>query len=280
MDGWNRKCKKVGNVAPDQYVNLDYWQLCAAAALMLGNGLLSLVLKLGLGQKVLWASVRMVAQLLLIGLVLKWVFDTDRWDIVLVLATAMVVVAGIAAVQRTSKSSPGMWLNSVIAAWASSWLVMAIALTLIVPVSPWYQPKSTIPLLGMILGNTLSGISLGLDRIGEELSAHRGQVETLLALGATRWEAAQLPIQRTVRTGMIPTLNLMSIAGIVSLPGMMTGQLLAGVPPVEAVKYQIVILFLVAAAAALGTVLIVLLTYRRLFNHDHQFLYGLLSDRK
>ena len=185
---------------------------------------------------------------------LNWVFDSRRWETVIVVGTVMVVIAGLASVQRISRRSPGMRLNSIIAAWASSWLVLAVALAVIVPVTPWYDGRYTIPLLGMVLGNALSGMSLGMDRFGEELTAQRGRVETLLALGATRWEAARQPIVRAVRTGMIPTLNLMSVAGIVSLPGMMTGQLMAGIDPVEAVKYQIVLLFLVApSAAALST---------------------------
>src|SRR5271157_4174734 len=113
-----------------------------------------------------------------------------------------------------------------------------------------------------------------------KLSAKRGQLETLLALGATRWEAARQPVQQAVRTGMIPMINSMMVAGIVSLPGMMTGQLLSGVNPVAAVKYQIVILFLIAAGTALGTISVVLLAYRRLFNSRHQFQYWLLRKAK
>ncbi len=131
----------------------------------------------------------------------------------------------------------------------------------------------------MILGNTLNGIALGMDRLGQELDSHRDAVETLLALGATRWEAARAPIQQAVRTGMIPIINSMMVVGLVSLPGMMTGQLLSGQAPMEAVKYQIVIMFLIAAGAALGTVSVVLLGYRRLFNQDHQFLAGRLLKR-
>jgi putative ABC transport system permease protein len=132
---------------------------------------------------------------------------------------------------------------------------------------------------GMILGNTLNGISLGLDRLGSELAAKRAQVEALLALGATRWEAARHPIQEAVRTGLIPIMNSMMVVGIVSLPGMMTGQILAGASPLEAVKYQIVIMFLIASGTALGTVSVVLLSYRRLFNSSHQFLYHLVKER-
>jgi putative ABC transport system permease protein len=129
----------------------------------------------------------------------------------------------------------------------------------------------------MILGNTLNGLSLGLDRLGTELATRRDHVEALLALGATRWEAAREPIRAAVRTGMIPIINAMMVVGIVSLPGMMTGQLLAGVSPIQAVRYQIVILFLIASGTALGTVSVILLSYRRLFNEQHQFRYALLA---
>ena len=94
----------------------------------------------------------------------------------------------------------------------------------------------------------------------------------MLALGANRWEAAHDAIAVAVRTGMVPILNAMMVVGIVSLPGMMTGQLLAGVEPIEAVKYQVVIMFVIAAATALGTVLTVLLSYHYAFNRRHQFV--------
>ncbi len=99
-----------------------------------------------------------------------------------------------------------------------------------------------------------------------------------MRLGATRWEAARQPMQHAVRTGMIPIINAMMVVGIVSLPGMMTGQILSGASPLEAVKYQIVIMFLIASATALCTVSVILLSFLRLFNAQHQFLYGLISD--
>ncbi|MGB5344162.1 MAG: ABC transporter permease, partial [Thermoanaerobaculia bacterium] len=130
----------------------------------------------------------------------------------------------------------------------------------------------------MILGNTLTGISLGLDRFTGALTQGRDRVELLLSLGGTRWEAALPAIREAARTGMIPILNSMTVVGIVSLPGMMTGQLLAGVSPVQAVKYQIVIMFLIASATALGTVGAVLLSYLRLFSKQHQFRFDALRD--
>jgi putative ABC transport system permease protein len=260
------------------YIELSYFQVGLATSLILINGALSLLLGLGLGRRLLTASACTVAQLLLVGLVLGWVFRLDRWYVVLALMVAMTLIAGVAATRRTEIRYPGIWARSIVSIWASSWLIAALALALIVRVRPWYTPQYAIPLLGMILGNTLNGVSLGLDRLGNELAGRRPQVEALLALGATRWEAARPSIRQAVRTGLVPTINAMMVVGIVSLPGMMTGQILAGADPTEAVKYQIVIMFLIASASSLGTVAVVLLSYRRLFNDDHQFLAGLLSE--
>lgn len=264
---------------------LGPWQLGIAASLILISGLISLALQLGLERRLLVAAVRTVVQLLLIGMVLRWIFAPDRgWYVIVGLMLVMTLIAGNAAVGRTPRRYRGIFLDSIISMWASSWLILAVALFAVIQVQrgegPWYQPQYAIPLLGMILGNTLNGISLGLDRLGEELAGKRDQVETLLALGATRWEAARAPIQQAIRTGMIPIINSMMVVGLVSLPGMMTGQLLAGADPLQAVKYQIMIMFLIAAGTSLGTFSVVLLGYRRLFTADHQFLPGRLVKRK
>ena len=262
------------------YLELSYFQVALAALLILINGAISILLKLDLERRLLIAAFCTVVQLLLIGLVLEWVFRVERWYVVLAMMSIMTAIAGFAAIQRTGVRYPGIWIRSIGATWLSSWLMAALALGVIVRVRPWYTPQYAIPLLGMILGNSLNGVSLGLDRLGSELAGKRDRVETLLSLGATRWEAARQPVQQAVKTGLIPTINAMMVVGIVSLPGMMTGQLLAGTSPVEAVKYQIVIMFLIASGTALGTVLVVLLSFGGLFNEDHQFLDAILAEKR
>lgn len=265
---------------PASYLQLTYGQVALATLLILVNGLISLALGLHLGKSLALAAVRTVVQLLLIGLVLEWIFHTEHWLVVIVLLCLMTVVAAVTAVQRNERRYPGIWLNTVVSIWASSWLVAAYALAAVLQVGErWYQPQYVIPLLGMILGNALNGITLGQNAFADTLVARRDQVEALLALGANRWEAARPAVQHAVRTGMVPIINTMLVAGLVSLPGMMTGQILSGTPPIEAVKYQIVIMFVIASAAALGTVGVVLLSVRGLFNADHQFLYERLRQR-
>jgi putative ABC transport system permease protein len=271
------------------YIDLEYWQVGIATALILISGAISLLLKLGLEYKLFMASVRTVVQLILIGWVLQWIFPKNSeppqpWYYVLGMLLLMTVIAGDAAVRRCSRRYRGVWLDSVIAMGVSSWMMGAVAVMAVVQVQRhqhlWYEPQYCIPLMGMILGNTLNGIALGWDRFGDELSQKRDQIETLLALGGTRWEAALSAIQTAVRTGMIPTLNTMMVVGIVSLPGMMTGQILAGMKPDSAVKYQIVIMFLIAVGTTLGTVMVVLLSYFRLFTPWHQFIPGRITAKE
>ena len=252
------------------YIPIGYGQLALAALLILVNIGLSVALQLGLAKSLAIASLRMVVQLLLVGFVLEWLFTQDNPLIILAIALVMTAIAGISAVNRTQRRFAGIYWHSLLSVLSASALVTGFAVVGIIRVQPWYDPQYLIPLLGMVLGNTLSGISLGLDRFMESLATQRDQVETLLTLGATRWEAAHTQVREAVRVGMIPTINSMMVMGLVSLPGMMTGQILAGANPIDAVRYQIVIIFMIAAGAALGIFGVVLLAYRRLLSPNHQ----------
>ncbi len=263
------------------YIELSTLQVGAAALLILVNAAISLALRLRLERSLLIASIRTIVQLLLIGLVLHWVFQVERMIVVIAMLSIMTGIAGYTAFSRSAHAYAGMLFDTMVAVWASSWFVLAFAMFAVLQGSrSWHDPQYAIPLLGMILGNTLNGITLGLAGVLDGFRSGRDQIETLLTLGATRWEAAREPIQKALTTAMTPIINSMMVVGIVSLPGMMTGQLLSGVEPMQAVKYQIVIMFLIASATALGSVGVVVLAYRRLFNRSHQFRYDAICGRK
>jgi putative ABC transport system permease protein len=261
------------------FQNLSLFDIGIAACLIVINGALSVALKLGLERKLALATVRTIVQLLAIGYVLGWVFEFGHWYVVLPVMIVMTVIAGLSASDRGRRTYRGQRMDSIVSVWISSWLIAAVGLFFVIGVHPWYEAQYAIPILGMILGNTLTGVSLGIERMIQELTSNRGEVEMSLALGATRWEAAQRSARQAVRAGMIPTLNQMAVVGLVSLPGMMTGQVLAGQSPLQAVRYQIVIMFLIAAASGLGTVGAVLLIYKRLFSKEHRFIASKLVDR-
>lgn len=252
------------------YVELGAGELALSALLLLVNVGLSYVLRLKLGMRLVVAAVRMVVQLLIIGQVLRWVFALDNPFIIVALALVMAAMAGIAAVGRTSRRFAGIYRDSLVSVMGGSFLVTGITLGGILDVTPWYEARYLVPMLGMVLGNALSGITLATDRFMDGLADRASSIEALLSLGATRWEAALSEVQGAVRVGLIPTLNSMAVMGLVSLPGMMTGQILAGTDPSEAVRYQIVIMFMIASATALGVMGMVFLSFRTLFDSGHR----------
>lgn len=252
------------------YHSLSYFEVGIAVALMLVNAAVSLAFRLDLEKTILWASTRAIAQLLLIGMVLQWVFDLQQTMAVLGITALMTFVAAITAVGRQQIRYDRMYLDTLLAIGGSAWLIGAYGSAWVVNAQPWYQPKLFIPLLGMILGNSLNGITLGLHQITDAMKARPELIEMRLTLGANRWEACLPEMRNAIRAGMIPIVNSMMVVGLVSLPGMMTGQLLSGVDPVEAVKYQIAILFLIAAATCFGTVTSVVMATSRLLGPAHR----------
>jgi putative ABC transport system permease protein len=260
-----------------EIIRLTSSDLLIASALVLSAGLVSLALRLRLETRLLFAATRTVLQLLLVGYALRWVFELDQAHLVVALLILMIALAGRAAVVRPSRTFRGAYLRAFSTLLLTGLLTTWAVTGAIIGVTPWYDPQYVIPLAGMVLGNSLTGISICLDALLESLSEQRARVETELALGASRWEAAREPLADAVRRGLIPIINAMMVVGLVSLPGMMTGQILSGTDPLEAVKYQIVVMFMIAAATSLGCITMAWLVYRRLFNERHQLRAELIE---
>lgn len=254
------------------YIELGYGDLAVASILVLANAALSLALALDLHRRLLVAAVRMAVQLTLVGLVLKALFAAvSPWWTGLA-ALAMVLFAGREIMARQERRFTGFWsygLGTGCMLLAAG-VVTVFALTTQVRPDPWYDPRYALPLLGMILGNTMTGISLGLHALTAGAARQRQAIEARLALGAERREAMGSLTRDALRTALMPIVNAMAATGLVSLPGMMTGQILAGVAPVEAVKYQILIMFLIAGGTGLGAVAAVVGGIHRLTDKRHR----------
>lgn len=259
-------------MTPEGAVVIGWPQLLLAASFMLITGALSVAIGLGLVKDLAIASVRTYVQLLALGLVLRWVFSVRLWWVVVVLLGVMTVVATRIVVKRAPDAPRGLF-GSALFSMAITAITVTFAVTaLIVRVPVWYEPRYVIPIAGMVLGNSMTGIALALERLFSDLDARSGEILALTALGADRWEAARASVRLALRAGLIPTINSMAAAGIVFIPGMMTGQVLAGADPLEATKYQIVVMLMVSAATAIGSILAVMLSYRRAFTADGVFL--------
>ncbi len=260
-------------------LELSPFQLAGAAALVLVNGAVSAWLGLGLGRRLLVAALRTVVQLSLLGWVLVPVFRTRAPLAIAAITLLMIALAGFEAVRRAGGRYRAIHLDAFLSLLVSAGTTAVLATAVIVGVRPWYEPRYLIPLLGMVLGNGLTGIGLGLERFLAQLDEGRARVEVLIALGASRWEAVRDLAGEAVRTGLIPILNSMSVVGLVTIPGMMTGQILGGTEPQLAARYQMLVMFLIASATAAGTTGVVLLAAFRLTDEQHRLRLDRLRRR-
>jgi len=262
-------------------ITLTITDLVIAALLVVLLALLSMRLNTGISQQLVIAALRTAIQLSLIGLVLKVLFENVQLGWVAVMATFMLLVAGREVMARQERRFKGWWGYAVgtFSMFLSSFTVTVFALIVILGDTPWYAPQYAIPLLGMLLGNTMNGIAIAMDRLTHSAWEQRSVIEARLMLGE-RWDEAISEMRRqAIRSGMIPIINAMAAAGIISLPGMMTGQILAGAAPVDAVKYQILIMFLITAGTGLGTMAAVTIGAKHLFDKRQRLCLDRLREK-
>ena len=233
--------------------SIGYLDLAVAATLVVLNALISVWLNLGVARALLVAGIRLLVQLLLVGIALKFVFALASPWLIAAVVLAMLAAASYEIYSRQERRFAGLWRFGVGAATTAlaTLFVAAFGMAALRP-DPWFAPAVTIPLVGIVLGNVMNGVSISLNAFNTGIVRERAAIEARLALGENRYMALRQLQRSALRGGMIPLINQMSAAGIITLPGMMTGQILAGMAPLEAAKYQILILFLLAGGAGLG----------------------------
>jgi putative ABC transport system permease protein len=262
-------------------IELNAADVAIAAILVLLDAGISIALRLRLHRQVLWSATRMVLQLLLVGWVLRMVFALDSPAATLGIIVLMIAAAAREVAVRPAQRLRG-WANYRIGALVvalSGMATVLLALFTAIRPTPWYDPHYAIPLMGIVLGSVLNSASLGLDTFFGGVVKGRAEIEARLALGATRNEALAPLIRDAVRKGLIPIINQMSAAGIITLPGTMTGQILAGMDPLEAVKYQILLMFLLTGGGGLAAVGAVYLASWAVTDERHRLRADRLTGR-
>jgi putative ABC transport system permease protein len=251
-------------------VPMDLLQLSYSYGLILLSVALARLRKIGQEKQLIWASIRMVLQLLAVGYLLHVVFTVRSPLPVIMMLLAMTGFSLQVAGTRIKKRMPHFYRvvgSSIIIGCGGVTFYFCL---LVVGYTPWFDPRYLIPLAGMIIGNAMNGASLAAERLSSEMHDRREEIETALCLGATMRQAAEPAVRNAYVASLIPTMNTMAATGIVALPGMMTGQILSGTEPIIAVRYQIAIMCAITGAVAITSFLILLQGYRHYFTEAHQ----------
>ena len=247
-------------------------QLALGLLFILVAGMTSLYHALRLERDLAIGTVRTFVQLLALGYALHFLFRLEHaWSVLTVFGFMILFAAWTIRGRVTERRVTFFW-PTFISMLVAYTLVSFAVTSLVVGAKPWWKPQYFIPLGGMVIGNSMNAIAIALDRLFDDLRLRGPEVEMKLCLGATSQEAAKDSVGRAMRAGMIPSINSMMAVGVVFIPGMMTGQILAGVDPLVAVRYQIVVMVMIVGATAGGSLLVVLLARRRCFSAARQLL--------
>ncbi|MEW5920498.1 MAG: iron export ABC transporter permease subunit FetB [Bacillota bacterium] len=255
----------------DSIVEIELWRLLAAYIFLVL--LLVITWRLGVGREkeIVISAFRMTVQLIVMGYVLVSVFQVNHMFISLGIFALMEVFA-IRNVYSSIKVKINVKLRRVIvfSMLLGTGIPVFFFLVLVINVNPWYEARYFIPIAGMVIGNSMTGIALGAERLINGMKAKREWVEGALMLGATPFHAAKAVVNDAFNAAILPTINSMVGMGIVFLPGMMVGQILSGVSPLVAIEYQIAIMLGILGSISLTVYILMQFGYKSFFNQWSQ----------
>jgi putative ABC transport system permease protein len=230
---------------------------------------LSIVQRLDLERSILWAAARAVVQLLAVGYALTWIIDPGRPVAIAWAWVAVMVVIAAVTIRRRAPEVPALLLLAIVSTAASAAVSLGVIFAFhIFPI----EGRTVVPLAGMMIGNSLAATVVVSRRIIRDLADKRDEVEARLALGQPWQEASRPYVRDALRTAILPTIEQTKIVGLISLPGAMTGLILAGVDPANAVKIQAAVMYLVLGSVAATSSVIGIGLTRRLFTADHRLV--------
>ncbi|RSL33026.1 iron export ABC transporter permease subunit FetB [Salibacterium salarium] len=255
----------------DNIIDLTIWQLALAYVFIVILLIIVKLRKIPRNKEILISTLRMTIQLLLVGYILMYLFENPHplWTTLVVL---LMVTFAIWNIYKRVNNDLDKKMKQIIAVSMTAGTLSSLIYFnfIVIQFSPWYEPRYFIPIAGMIIGNSMTGVTLGVQTLTEGMKDQRQRVEAALMLGATPKEASRKIVNQAFDNAILPTINSMVGTGIVFLPGMMTGQILAGVNPVTAIEYQIAILLGVTGAVSLTVILFVQNGYKVFFNEKKQ----------
>ncbi|UHA59120.1 iron export ABC transporter permease subunit FetB [Metabacillus litoralis] len=253
--------------------DIELWRLAAGYLFIIL--LIAFVRWRGLNReiRIIVSTARMTIQLVLVGYILTYIFEDPNPYIITFIVLFMLTFSIFNTYKQVAKPLSRK-LKQIIALsmTAGSLLTLLYFNFVVIHFQPWYEPHYLIPVAGMIIGNSMTGITLGVKNLVEGIEKEKHLIEGALMLGAKPEAATKSVVNSAFDSAILPTINSMVGMGIVFLPGMMTGQILAGINPIIAIEYQIAVLLGIAGSVALTVMIFTLFGYKTFFNDRQQFI--------
>jgi putative ABC transport system permease protein len=253
-------------------IDISTGQLFLALLFILVAQASSFIYHLGLNRDITTGTIRTFSQLFLMGYVLTFILKSSSPWLVLLVFTVMVVSAMFIIKGRVKEKQIPYLIPTFLTMFISYFATALFVSGLIVGITPWWDPRYFIPAGGMVIGNSMSALAIALERLFRDLRQQKELVEMKLTLGANYREASDDLFRKAVSAGMIPSINAMMGVGIVFIPGMMSGQILAGTDPLIAIRYQIVVMLMLVGSTAITSVVVMLIVRRRCFGSGEEVL--------
>lgn len=252
---------------------LNIWQFSIIYLLLLIVLAIYKKCKINQTKLLLIGSFRMTVQLVLAGFVLTYIFKNPKPLFIIAYLSFMIAMAIYTALSR-NKGINAKFKIIVSFCLALTGIFIILFFILVVIRTSFWNPQYTIPISGMIMGNAMTGVSLGVKTFNENVKTQKQKITTLINIGATPKSILIPFVNKAVETALLPTINSMMGMGIISLPGMMTGQILSGTLPTVAILYQIAIMIAITTVVCLAVFTSLYFGYKTLFNSRNQIEFG------
>lgn len=249
-----------------EFIQLTFTQVLISLLMILLAIGLSILNRSRLESQLMVGAFRSFVQLWIVGYVLWWLFQSKNPWLLLLTIEFQLVMGSLTAGKRQASNSSWTLLVLYLSLHASVVLTGTCLYWIVFQINPFDYPHLLIPLMGMTIGNSANGAALSIHRLQGEIDSRRGEIEAALALGATPSQSIQPYVSNTIRNALIPTINSMMLMGIVQLPGIMSGQMIAGIVPEQAIRYQIIVVYMLVGSVMLTCHLTVLLESKRYFS--------------
>ncbi|KAG9286616.1 hypothetical protein G9A89_005384 [Geosiphon pyriformis] len=262
-------------------VPLHWWNVALASFFILLNGTISIWLGLRLEKSLFISAIRCFVQLTILGLILEDVFKTRNPFMIMGLVFLLIFLGANEIVfNKAKRQHTGLFFSALLSLGLSTLIVGIIGTRFAMSQDPFWSPQQFIPTMGMLLGNCMSGIAVGVSYCLSQLGDQKERIETFLSFGATRWEAGRPLAIEAIRLAMLPTINSMGVTGFISIPGMMTGQIIGGASIMDAVKYQQIIMFMISASTALGVISSICICIYVCIDSSHKLRSDRITEQK